>query len=103
MGAVIDGKPERPTLELLDDMVDQTLRSMVLGIVAVGVRPAEMSDEERATALEPYARSIVHHKAILCDLVRQGASLGEVVVLEEFDRLGVERDLLEVVVERRRP
>lgn len=104
MGAVIDGKPDKPTLELLDDMVDQTLRSLVLGIVVSsgGKRPADMSKQEQDVALEPYARAIEHYKRILRDVGRQYASLGERVVLEEMDKLGVERDLLEVVVDRRR-
>ncbi len=102
MGAVINGKPERPTLALLDDMVDQTLRALVLNLVCTSTRPADLSDGERQAILDPYDRMIDHHKRILCDVLRQAGALGETAVMEEFDKLGVERALLEVVVDRRR-
>lgn len=93
-------KPNKPTLALLDDMVEQTLRSLVVAVAAP--KGATDTKEERDALLAEHEHKLVHYRMILRDVLRQAAALGEQAVLEEMDKLGVERALLEVVVDRRR-
>lgn len=102
---IIDQKPERPTLELLDDMVRQVCEALVLDVlhdVGRSDAPAVLTDERRGELLGDFEDRLVRTRRILGDLVRQGASLGEGALLAELDRMGVERDLLSLAAGRRR-
>lgn len=95
---------EQPTLEELDDMCEQSLRALVLGLVVTGPgrRPADMSPQEQDEVLGDHQRVLAHYRSILRNVVRMAAGLGERAVLEEMDKAGVERELLAAVVDRRR-
>lgn len=94
-------KAERPTLALLDDQCRQVVEALVLNVLrtaGAAMPAAEMSDSERADALRPHERYVRHSSMLLREVLRRAAALGEQAVLEEMNRLGVERPLVETAI-----